>query len=441
MIGGREALRFYSTSGAASPVSLREAVLQGLARDKGLFMPERIPALDPDFLAQLHERTLPEIAFEVSRAFFGGSVPEETLRTITADAINFDAPLVQVCERCWALELFHGPTLAFKDFGARFMARLMTHLIAGSDRRLFVLVATSGDTGSAVAHGFLGAPGIDVILLYPSGKVSLVQEMQLTTMGQNITALEVAGTFDDCQRLVKTAFVDPDIQRALLLSSANSINIARLIPQSFYYFYAYAQLNRPADPVVFSVPSGNFGNLTAGLLAKRMGLPVARFVAATNSNDVVPQYLQHGKFTPRASLQTISNAMDVGDPSNFARMIDLYHGSLEAMRADITAASVSDPETKQAFQEVAERFGYVMDPHGAVGYLALRRYLAEMPEPQLGIFLETAHPAKFMDVVEEVLGRVIEMPERLRRFLDGAKQALPMSAEFPDFKSYLLSRA
>ncbi|HEY8512878.1 MAG TPA: threonine synthase [Cyclobacteriaceae bacterium] len=430
-------MKFYSTNNKALRVSLRDAVLQGLAPDKGLYMPERIPSLPAGFLDAAGERSLQEIAFVVAREFVSGDIDDNTLSSIISHALPFDAPVVSIEDNVYALELFHGPTFAFKDFGARFMAGLLGHFAQQEGREVVILVATSGDTGSAVANGFLRVPGTRVVVLYPRGKVSEIQEKQFTTLGHNITALEVDGTFDDCQRLVKEAFVDPDLTRSLFLTSANSINVARLIPQSFYYIHAYAQLRHLDLPIVFAVPSGNFGNLTAGLLAMKMGLPVAKFVACTNVNDVVPEYLESGMFNPRPSIQTISNAMDVGNPSNFARMLDLYNNDREAMAADLYGCSFTDEETRDAMRDVYARTGYVLDPHGAVGYLGIRSYLCQYG-PAAGVFLETAHPGKFRDVVEETLDRSIELPEGLKAFAAGKKQSVPMSAEFADLKEFLL---
>lgn len=430
-------MKFYSTNNKALRVSLRDAVLQGLAPDKGLYMPERIPSLPAGFLDAAGERSLQEIAFVVAREFVSGDIDDNTLSSIISHALPFDAPVVSIEDNVYALELFHGPTFAFKDFGARFMAGLLGHFAQQEGREVVILVATSGDTGSAVANGFLRVPGTRVVVLYPRGKVSEIQEKQFTTLGHNITALEVDGTFDDCQRLVKEAFVDPDLTRSLFLTSANSINVARLIPQSFYYIHAYAQLRHLDLPIVFAVPSGNFGNLTAGLLAMKMGLPVAKFVACTNVNDVVPEYLESGMFNPRPSIQTISNAMDVGNPSNFARMLDLYNNDREAMAADLYGCSFTDEETRDAMRDVYARTGYVLDPHGAVGYLGTRSYLCQYG-PAAGVFLETAHPGKFRDVVEETLDRSIELPEGLKAFAAGKKQSVPMSAEFADLKEFLL---
>jgi len=367
-------------------------------------------------------------------------IPDEVLRRIIDQAINFDAPLVKLDEETYVLELFHGPTLAFKDFGARFMARLMSYFMRDSARELTLLVATSGDTGSAVAHGFFNVPGIRVFILYPSGGVSPTQEKMLTTMGGNITALEIQGTFDDCQTLVKQAFNDPELSQKLFLSSANSINIARLIPQMFYYVYGWTQLSDAAftHPVVFSVPSGNFGNLTAGLMIKRMGLPVTRFLAACNANDIVVEYLRTGAFTPRPSVKTLSNAMDVGSPSNFARMLELYGHDAGAMREDVYGVRCADEETRATLKEVHDRYGYVLDPHGAVGYFGLKQYRAAYPTPCTGIFFETAHPAKFPEIVEKVLGIPVEVPARMREYLQKEKHAARISNNFFALKQVLM---
>jgi threonine synthase len=425
---------YYSTNHKSPNVSLKEAVLRGQAEDGGLFLPVSIPVLRASFFEAIRSLSLQEIALEVSAPLLGDDVPADALRGVIERALNFDAPLVTLEEGLHVLELFHGPTLAFKDFGARFMAQLMSYFIRNSDRKLTILVATSGDTGSAVAHGFLGAPGIDVIVLYPGGKVSEIQEKQMTTLGRNIRALEVDGTFDDCQKLVKETFTDKDLNETLQLTSANSINIARLIPQMFYYFRALAQLRDKSDHIIFSVPSGNFGNLTAGLMAKRMGLPVVKFIAATNANDVVPQYLATGVFAPRPSCQTLSSAMDVGNPSNFARILELYHHDHAAVSADILGSSHSDEETRHAVRESYRKYGYLFDPHGAVGYLALRKC-----SPVNGIILETAHPAKFQDIVEPAAGVKVEIPERLKSCLAGRKISVPMPNDFDTLKTLLLA--
>lgn len=432
-------MRYYSTKNKSSYYSLRDAVLKGLPDDNGLFMPEYIPKLPEDFIKGLSQFSLSDIALEISRQFLTDDLPPAVILEIVEKSITFDAPLRKLDDRKYVLELFHGPTLAFKDFGARFMAQLMSYLVKNETKKLTILVATSGDTGSAVASGFLGVPNIEVIILYPSKKVSELQEKQLTTSGQNITALEIQGTFDDCQHLVKTAFLDADLKSKYQLSSANSINISRLIPQSFYYVYVFGKMSDKTEPIVFSVPSGNFGNLTAGLMAKRMGLPVHHFIASTNINDIVLNYLSSGNFNPRSSSQTISNAMDVGNPSNFFRMLDLYDGSLAKMKEDITGFSFDDATTADAMKSVYAKENYLLDPHGAVGYLGLSKYQEKFPNTR-GIFLETAHPAKFADVVEDILKIKVDLPTELHSLLDKQKQAKLMSKEYSPFKEYLLSR-
>lgn len=427
-------MNYYSTNNKTHRVNLKEAVLKGLAPDNGLYMPEAIPVLPNSFFDSLPEKSFQEIAFDVAHAFLKDDVPDAELGRIVEHTISFDAPLVQLDKNIFALELFHGPTLAFKDFGARFMSQLLGFFAREEKREVVILVATSGDTGSAVANGFLGVPGTKVVVLYPSGKVSDIQEKQFTTLGQNITALEVDGTFDDCQRLVKEAFSDEALNSRFFLTSANSINIARLIPQSFYYFYAWSRLKN-RDNVLFSVPSGNFGNLTAGLIAKRMGLPIGHFVAATNMNDIVPQYLKTNRFTPRPSLSTISNAMDVGNPSNFARMLALYE-SAEKMNEDISGYAFSDEETRQVMREVYQQRNYTLDPHGAVGYSGLKKYLSA-DKDITGIFLETAHPAKFLEVVENILQQKVTVPEKLQVFLSKQKNVLSARNDFHDFKKLL----
>ncbi len=429
-------MKFYSTNNKSLKVSFRDAVLKGLGDDNGLFMPEEIPLLDRGFIDSIRLLTPEEISFEIANAFLRNDIPTERLQQIVKEAINFRIPLVNVHDNIYSLELFHGPTLAFKDVGARFMARVLSFLLEKESQDVTVLVATSGDTGSAVASGFLGVKGIKVVILYPSGKVSEIQEKQLTTLGQNITAIEVKGTFDDCQALVKKAFLDKELTNSITLTSANSINIARLLPQSFYYFIAYAQLPQNDLPVVISVPSGNFGNLTAGLIAKRMGLPIDKFIAATNVNDVIPKYLSNGTFSPRPSVQTISNAMDVGNPSNFARMLDLYSHDLEKMRQDISGCSFRDDETREIMKKVYQDYGYLLDTHGAVGYAALSKYLGD--NKANGIFLETAHPAKFLDVVEEVIESKIQIPERLKSYLSESKESILIGNSYDSLKSVLL---
>ena len=430
-------MNFYSTNNKSLRVNLQQAVTQGLAPDNGLYMPERIPVLSGDFFKAIGSMSFQDISMEVAKNILGNDIPATELKRIVEHTIQFDAPLVEVENDVFALELFHGPTMAFKDFGARFMSQLLGYFAKQQDREIVILVATSGDTGSAVANGFLGVPGTRVIVLYPSGKVSDVQVKQFTTLGKNVTALEVDGTFDDCQRLVKTAFLDDELKNRYFLTSANSINIARLIPQSFYYFHAYAQAKDKSKPIVFSVPSGNFGNLTGGLFAKRMGLPIHKFVATTNINDVVPKYLSTTLFEPRPSEQTISNAMDVGNPSNFVRMLDLYDNDFQSLVKDVVGYSFSDAETRNAMNTVNRAGKYVMDPHGAVGYLGLKKYQSETKERATGIFLETAHPGKFIDVVEQTLHQKIQLPDTLQKFMAGTKQSVRIGKGFEEFKAYL----
>lgn len=432
-------MKYYSTNHTAPEVALGEAVVRGLAPDKGLYMPERIEKLPRSFYDGIASMSFHEIACRVAEAFFGDDIEHETLRKIVCDTLSFETPVVRVEPGIYSLELFHGPTLAFKDVGARFMARMLSHFIGRDNGRVTVLVATSGDTGSAVANGFLGVEGIDVVVLYPKGKVSEIQEKQFTTLGRNITALEIDGTFDDCQRLVKSAFADTELKRRMRLTSANSINVARFLPQTFYFFHAYAQLRAQGvtSPIVVSVPSGNFGNLTAGLFARRMGLPVDRFIAANNANDTFYEYLRTGSYRPRPSVPTLANAMDVGDPNNFARILDLYGRSLDALRADVAAFRCDDDQIRATVADTFARTGYLLDPHGACGYRALRDGLRD---GETGIFLETAHPAKFLDTVESITGRPVEIPQRLQEFVKGEKRTVALGAEFEAFKEYLLSR-
>ncbi|KER10938.1 MAG: threonine synthase [[Candidatus Thermochlorobacteriaceae] bacterium GBChlB] len=430
-------MTLYSTSKHAPDVSFRDAVMKGLASDNGLFMPRTFPTLSNTFFKQLPSMSFQDMSFHIAKAFIGDELSDDALRGIIDDVVSFDAPLVELSPTVFALELFHGPTLAFKDFGARFLARVMSYFVAESAQHVLILVATSGDTGSAVAQGFLNVPRVGVVLLYPSRKVSAIQEKQLTTVGGNVVALEVDGTFDDCQRLVKMAFLDAHLSQHALLSSANSINIARLLPQMFYYFRAVSQL-QTSLPIAVAVPSGNFGNLTAGLMSKKIGLPISTFIAATNRNDVIPKFLESGAFLARPSVQTISNAMDVGNPSNFARMVELYD-SVDAMRQDIFGAAFSDEETKAAIQFIFEHFGYICDPHGAIGWLGLQRFLNTTPAPTIGIFLETAHPAKFLDVVQPLVPTSIDIPSRLQAALDKDKNAIFMPNDFQAFKEFLLT--
>jgi threonine synthase len=428
---------YHSTNNPAWRVDLKEAVLRSLPPDNGLYMPDRLPVLGGDFWQSWRSLDLREIGFAVADAFFGGDVPQEALRSIVDGTLTFDAPLVTLSPGDHILELFHGPTLAFKDFGARFMARLMAWLTRDEDRVLTVLVATSGDTGGAVASAFHGVPGTRVVILYPKGKVSGLQEKQLTALGGNITALEVDGSFDDCQALVKAAFLDRELAESLNLTSANSINLARLVPQSFYYMHAAARLESGMDPV-FVVPSGNFGNLTAGLLAMRLGLPVSHFVAATNRNDVVPDYLRGGEYRPRPSVATISNAMDVGAPSNFVRMQAVFGGSWDAMRGKISGFAADDDMTREAIRRVWHDHGYAIDPHGAVGWLAAKAWREVHPGSPT-ITLETAHPAKFPEVMEAELGAgVVEVPERLAVLASRTKVAVPMAADAALFRAWLV---
>lgn len=434
-------MKYYSTNHIAADASLEEAVVKGLASDKGLFMPYNIKQLPQDFFDNIDALSFQEIAYRVADAFFGEDVPAADLKHIVYDALNFDVPLVQVSDNIYSLELFHGPTLAFKDVGARFMARLLGYFIRreGENKLVNVLVATSGDTGSAVANGFLGVEGIHVYVLYPKGKVSEIQEKQFTTLGRNITAIEVDGTFDDCQALVKRAFLDDELNAHMKLTSANSINVARFLPQAFYYFYAYAQLKRlgRANNVVMCVPSGNFGNITAGLFGKRMGLPIARFIAANNRNDIFYQYLLSGVYSPRPSVSTIANAMDVGDPSNFARVLALYDNSHDAIAADISGATFNDSQIAETIKRVYSSNGYLLDPHGACGYRALAEGLHD---DEIGVFLETAHPAKFKDTVEGIIAAPVQIPEKLQAFMRGTKKSVPLSADFAPFKSFLLNQ-
>ncbi len=432
-------MKYYSTNKKVTGVSLQDAVVKGLAEDKGLFMPDTIKTLPQSFFDTIENLSFQEMAYMVADAFFGEDVEAEALKKIVYETLNFDVPLVHVVDNIYSLELFHGPTLAFKDIGGRFMSRLLGYFIQKqNDTKVNVLVATSGDTGSAVANGFLGVEGIHVYVLYPKGLVSTIQECQFTTLGQNITALEVDGTFDDCQALVKSAFMDVELNAKLKLTSANSINVARFLPQSFYYFYAYAQLKKlgKAENLVMCVPSGNFGNITAGLFAKKMGLPVKRFIAANNRNDIFLQYLQTGEYRPRPSVSTIANAMDVGDPSNFARVLDLYNGSHAAISAEISGVSYNDEQIAETLKSCYQETGYLLDPHGAVGYRAL---IDKLDANETGVFLETAHPSKFLETVENIIGEKVEIPLKLQEFMKGEKKSEPITKDFQSFKSYLMA--
>ena len=432
-------MKYYSTNGKAPLASLEKAVVKGLAEDRGLYMPERIEKMPKAFFEDISSMSFQDIAYNVASNFFGEDVDEDALQDIVYDTLSFDCPVVKVTDNIYSLELFHGPTLAFKDVGARFMARLLGYFIgkSGKSGLVNVLVATSGDTGSAVANGFLGVEGIHVYVLYPKGKVSPIQECQFTTLGQNITAIEVDGVFDDCQALVKSAFMDDELNKHMKLTSANSINVARFLPQSFYYFNAYARMKEQlnGNQLVMCVPSGNFGNICSALFGHEMGLPIDRFIAANNANDVFYNYLQTGQYNPKPSVQTLANAMDVGDPSNFARIYDLYGKSHERISQLISGATYSDEQIAETMRQCYNETGYILDPHGACGYRALKEGLRE---GEIGVFCETAHPAKFKEKVDAILGTDIEIPARLRAFMDGEKQSVEMSKDFADFKQYLM---
>ena len=434
-------MKYYSTNGNAPIADLHKAVVKGLAEDRGLYMPEKIKQLPKDFFDKIDQMSFQEIAYTVADAFFGEDVEAEALKQIVYDTLSFDCPVTKVKDNIYSLELFHGPTLAFKDVGARFMARLLQYFIKqeGKNEQVNVLVATSGDTGSAVANGFLGVDGIHVYVLYPKGKVSPIQECQFTTLGKNITAIEVDGVFDDCQALVKNAFMDAELNQHMKLTSANSINVARFLPQAFYYFNAYARMKAQgkADNLVMCVPSGNFGNICAALFGHAMGLPIARFIAANNANDIFYKYLQTGKYEPKPSKQTLANAMDVGDPSNFARIYDLYGKSHERISSLISGATYSDDAIRETMKQCYKETKYILDPHGACGYQALEDGLKE---GEIGVFCETAHPAKFKEKVDEILGIDVEIPDRLAAFMKGQKQSVPMTKDFADFKKYLMNQ-
>ena len=442
-------MKYYSTNGKAPIADLHKAVVKGLAEDRGLYMPESIKQLPKEFFDTIETKTFQEIAYTVADAFFGEDVEADSLKKIVYDTLSFDCPVVKVTDNIYSLELFHGPTLAFKDVGARFMARLLQYFIKqeNNGEQVNVLVATSGDTGSAVANGFLGVDGIHVYVLYPKGKVSPIQECQFTTLGKNITAIEVDGVFDDCQALVKNAFMDAELNQHMKLTSANSINVARFLPQAFYYFNAYARMKETVNPnsLVMCVPSGNFGNICAALFGHAQGLPFKRFIAANNANDIFYNYLQTGLYEPKASRQTLANAMDVGDPSNFARIINLYseNGQLspqethERITSLISGATYSDDQIRHTMRQCYEKTGYILDPHGACGYQALADGLR--PD-EIGVFCETAHPAKFKEKVDDILSIDVEIPARLRAFMMGKKQSTPMTKDFADFKQYLLSQ-
>ncbi|MDP2237936.1 MAG: threonine synthase [Bacteroidales bacterium] len=433
-------MKFISTRdiNQLNPVNLREAVIKGLADDGGLFMPSAISLISKDELEKMPSMPLPEIASLVLGRFLGEAIEKKQLENICNEVFNFPVPLVEIEKNVFSLELFHGPTLAFKDVGARFMSRLMGSFSLDNSKEIKVVVATSGDTGSAVAAGFHGVKGIEVFILFPKGKVSRMQEKQLTTWGGNITAIEVEGVFDNCQKHVKSLLADEKLKESTLLTSANSINIARLLPQAVYYAYAWSRLQHSGKPIVISVPSGNFGNLTAGLLAQKIGIPIHHFIASTNINDVVPSYLNDGKFLPRPSEQTVSNAMDVGNPSNFERMLHLFHNDHQSMKQSITGYHFNDTETKNAIRDIAENTGYVVDPHGAVGYLGLKQFILNNHFEMTGVFLETAHPAKFPETVEESLGKEILVPERLSAFEEKASFSIPCANDYEAVKDILM---
>ena len=438
-------MQLYSTKKQSEEVTFQQALFQGLPPDNGLYVPHQVPKLPQSFFDNIEHLSLTEIAQKVTQHLIGDEIAAEDLKKCVETAVNFDAPVVKLNERIFVQELFHGPTLAFKDFGARFMAQMMGYWLAKSPQSqsnpIHILVATSGDTGGAVAQGFYKVPGIEVVVLYPKGKVSPIQEKQFTTLGHNVTAIAIEGTFDDCQKLVKQAFLDQDLQNAKALSSANSINISRLLPQSFYYFYAYSRLKHLQKKVVFTVPSGNLGNLCGGLLAQQMGLPIAGFVAATNRNHVFPTFLNEGQFTPHASFATISNAMDVGNPSNFARIIEWLGDDHQGFKDKIWGKYYSDEETAETMQQVFQKTGYTLDPHSAIGFRATDEFLANQPDDTIGVFLSTAHPAKFVDVVEKAIGQSVNIPSRLQQAIDQPSQAITLGTDFEGFKSYLLHKA
>jgi len=432
-------MKYYSLNKNTPVVDFKEATIRGLAPDKGLYFPERIPKLEKEFIDNINNYSDEEIAFRVIDPYAGEVIPENELRKIVQETINFEIPLVKVTSNVFSLELFHGPTMAFKDIGARFMSRCLGYFVKNNDQKVTVLVATSGDTGGAVANGFYNVDGVEVVILYPSGKVSMVQEKQLTTLGNNIHALEIEGNFDDCQQMVKQAFMDGELNKKLFLTSANSINVARWLPQQFYYFFAWKQWNDKNNPPVISVPSGNFGNICAGILAHFSGMPVAHFIAACNSNNVVPEFLKTEKYQPKKAVATISNAMDVGDPSNFIRILELFDHQFFSLKNLLSSYSISDDLTKQTLKEVYEKYDYLTDPHGAVAYIALQKYFQEHLQ-QKGIFIETAHPVKFYDVVEPVIQRRVPIPESLQPLLKKEKKSILMNAGFENLKEFLMSR-
>ena len=432
-------MKYYSLNKTAPIVDFKEATVKGLAPDKGLYFPERIPELEKEFIRQINNYSDEEIAFRVINPYAGDVIPEHELRRIVEETINFEIPLVRVNESVSSLELFHGPTMAFKDIGARFMSRCLGYFVKNNDQKVTVLVATSGDTGGAVANGFYNVDGVEVVILYPSGKVSMVQEKQLTTLGNNIHALEIKGNFDDCQKMVKQAFADDELNNKLFLTSANSINVARWLPQQFYYFFAWKQWQDKNNPPVISVPSGNFGNICAGMLAHFSGMPVQHFIAACNANNVVPEFLRTENYLPKKAVTTISNAMDVGDPSNFIRILELFHHQFLDLKNVLSSYSISDEQTRETIKEVYQKENYLTDPHGAVAYIALQEYLDQHPD-QKGFFLETAHPVKFYDVVESVIHQEVPIPESLQPILKKQKNSILMDAGFEGLREFLLSR-
>jgi threonine synthase len=430
---------YYSLNKQSPRVDFREATINGQAPDKGLYFPQIVPVLPNDFISEIKSYSKAEIALQVIQPYVGDTIPQKELRRIVEETIDFKFPLVPINESISALELFHGPTLAFKDVGARFMSRCLGYFMKNINKKVTVLVATSGDTGGAVANGFYGVDGIDVVILYPSGKVSSIQELQLTTLGKNVTALEVAGRFDDCQQMVKQAFADETLRKEMFLTSANSINVARWLPQQFYYFFAYRQWEEKENAPVICVPSGNFGNICAGMLAHESGLPVQHFIAACNANDIVPGYLQSGNYQPKQAVATLSNAMDVGDPSNFVRILELFQQQFESLKGKLSSYSITDEETKETIGNVYQQHKYLLDPHGAVGYLALSRYLQSHPQDK-GFILETAHPVKFPDAVESIIGHPVAVPESVQYLLNKEKKSIKIDTAYSQLKEYLLSR-
>ncbi|WP_047547645.1 threonine synthase [Psychroserpens sp. Hel_I_66] len=430
-------MNYYSLNRKAPDTNFENAVVKGLAPDSGLYFPKEIKPLPKSFFEDIDNKSYPEIAFEAIKQFLSPEIPEAVLKTIVEETLSFDFPVIELDENISTLELFHGPTMAFKDVGARFMARCLGYFNKNNTNEVTVLVATSGDTGGAVANGFLGVKGVNVVILYPSGKVSDIQEKQLTTLGQNISALEVDGVFDDCQDMVKKAFLDETITGKMQLTSANSINVARWLPQLFYFMFAYKQLHNKHDDIVFSIPSGNFGNICAGMVAQRLGLPVKHFIAANNANNVVTEYLTTENYIPKPSIATISNAMDVGNPSNFVRIKELYQNNFERLKSNLSSFSYTDDETRQALLEIYERYNYIADPHGAVGYLGCKDYLKTNPKAHC-VFLETAHPTKFLDVVEDVIDTKVELPAQIKSVMNKEKVALQIS-DYEGLKSFLLN--